>query len=442
VIIVTPALGWAEPRPHQLITGDRAIKLLDTTSSAALQKAGVKLATVSHSTYQKLVDELIPEVFEGLDPDTGKLKEEVLPSFLTAAAIDDVDLRGGDGRIEEQYLPTRLSATAINEQLAGLNSTKTETDPDGVPVILATDTGSNDNDNWTVTGVATLNEVNASDLHVDLFDATVADIVALETDEHTFAEQSVTPGDPAVGKYKLYFDATQRPLYRGNAGIERRFATKRHVTSWPVDGQSYLGDEAINTVTGEHRVYLGASQGWRLASPFSVATLGVRDALTNLYDGYRVYCTFGVPQEHVWQDGAWHGTKTFVVAGNIPSSATSGVNDSNFRRYSTTTITDPGYAYYLHGHVQFRVNQNNQKHILDVWCSTVDTGTTNNLFTFAKWLEDDANRVTLHVNISPICATAQSGSKDVIVDWKVRGNSANAFTDNYQAAINWLVIPQ
>jgi hypothetical protein len=441
VIIVTPALGWPEPRPHQLITGDRAIRLLDTTSSAALQKAGVKLATISHSSYSKLVDELVPEVFEGLDPDTGKLKVDVLPAHLTEAAIDDVDLRGGDGRIEEIYLPTRLSADAINDALAGLNSTKTEDDPDGTPVILATETGSNDNDNWTVTGVATINEAVMADAHADNMTITLLDVATAEVDTATFVEQSSTPGNPAAGKYKLYYDTNQRPVYRGNAGIERRFATKRIVTSWPVAGESYLGDEAIHSTTGEHRIYLGTTKGWRLASPFVVASPTELADIEDPYTGMTVFAAYGHEQDLVYKsDTFWHGTQSYMVPGPEFTSFTN-INDNNFRRASTTVITDPGYPYLIQADLGLRIDVAGQKGSVDVWTSLVDTGTANNLYTFGKWFEVLGTKAVTRANVAPRTAEIQNGSRDVIVDWRVSLNSGRASSSNYYGVNNYLVIP-
>lgn len=60
------------------------------------------------------------------------------------------------------------------------------------------------------------------------------------------------------------------------------------VTAWPTTGQQ-LGDEAIISATGEHRVWKGATLGWRLASDHSVPTTASLPAVATAYEGMEVY---------------------------------------------------------------------------------------------------------------------------------------------------------
>src|SRR3954447_17453196 len=126
----------AEPRPQYLVTGDRAVSILDASSSAALQANGVKLTTLSLPTFEKLIDELIPSQPE-IDPETGKFLPAYMPDYLTEAAISELDLLyPTTHQVEEQFIPTRLSQTAINAMVLAQNSTVVETDPDGYPVVV------------------------------------------------------------------------------------------------------------------------------------------------------------------------------------------------------------------------------------------------------------------------------------------------------------------
>lgn len=428
---MTPALGWPEPRPQQLITGDRAVQLLDTVSSAALQKAGVKLVTISSAAYQKMVDELVPEVMDGIDPDTGKLTNDVIPLYLSPESLADIDIRGLDGRIEEQFLPTRLSSTALNAALNAANSTKIETDPDGVPVVIG---GTATTSDQTVNNL-TVTTLTAGDAHADNLTATIADLVNLETDSATLVGYTATqPGAPAANKYKVYVDNTGRVVWKDSASIIRRASNKRLVTSWPVAGESQVGDEAYHSTTGEHRIYKGTTLGWRQASPFEAATLSDRNAITNLYPGYRVFVNTGTPQEHYWDGTSWRGTKSFTVVGST-TTAFSGVNDTGVRMIKTLSITDPGYPYLVRVSAagEIVINGNLVGRTFVNTNIADNTGGTNNVF-FFQFFEDHGqnNQRFIRWTINTDHTITQTGSKVIRYTWGETFANANASTGTYQ----------
>jgi hypothetical protein len=437
VIIVTPAVGWPEPRPQHLITGDRAVQVLDSVTSTALQKAGVKLVTISASSFSTLIAQLVPEVMDGLDPDTGKLEEAVIPDRLSPAALDDIDIRGSDGKVEEQYIPARLSQTNLTALLNGAIGTVVDFDPDGTPVILA---GAGVEDDLTVTGIATLGTVNMSDAHADNLTATILDVTTAEVDTQTFVAQSATPGNPAASKYKLYADNTGRLVYRRNDATVFRVGGKRIVSAWPAGSDSTIGDEAINSTTGEHRVYLGSTLGWRLATPFAVSTKTDRDAIASPYPGMEVFCSFGFAQNQIYKvDSEWHGTQNYVVAGGTVTT-TGPLNDTNFHRWSTTSITDPGYDYHLHGVVALEIGVAGSLSRINV-VTSVNNGGTPTQIDF--WYHDGVQSGLRWVrcNTTPMTLTPLSGAQSVTVDWQSTVTNSAASSTGYQSIQRYMVVP-
>lgn len=420
VLIVTPKKGSVpEPRAQRLITGDRIVFIPDGTTSSALQKAGVKVAEISLAAYNALVATLTPETFEGLGVD-GKLIEDVIPTRLSVTAMNDIDIRGVDGKVEETYIPSRLSVASLNALLSGGSATGTTV-------------------NHTVTGTSTISTANIGTATVSTLNATTADVVSLESDRQTLVQQSSSPASPGAGLVLAYADGNGRVIFKDPAGIERRVGTKRIVTNWPPDSASYLGDEAINSTTGEHRIYLGATKGWRLASPFVVTSLADRDALANKYPGMRVFCDFGQAQDHVWRsDLAWHGTRTFLLPGVLSTPIPDGINDTNWRTFSKTTLTDPGYGYYLHGQVNIIPTVLGVQGIFDVRSMHHKLDGTDNV-TF-NMLREETTIKNKQLTAAPISGLI-TGDREITVVAASRVNRANWSLGNPYGSVNWMVVP-
>lgn len=435
---MTPAIGsMPEPRPQQLITGDRALQLLDTQSSAALQAAGVKVATVSLASYNNLVATLTPEVFAGLDPATGKLLDGVMPDRLSVAAINSIDTLGTDNKIGQQYLPDYLTPGGINNLIASSSQVQFATDPDGTPIVLGL-TPTNPL-NQTFTGTVSAGTHSAGTVHGDLITGTLAQITTVEQAMTLFDNQSVLPGNPGVGQTKFYATGTSRLTWLDNSGTAFLVGNKRIVTSLPTALNSQLGDECIISATGEHRIYKGATIGWVLASPLQVANVAARDAIVAPYPGMRVFVV-GSGQDHVYKsDSAWHGTIPVFLAGGTPQ-LTQSVNDTNFRTWNLTNISDPGYKYRLFGRVGLEIVQKNATSRVEVWVSAADYGTGANGRTFdiAYWDSSDSYR---HFSMSPMTNFDLTGQKSVIITWRNTGNAANAYSGNYQAYNDWMLVP-
>jgi hypothetical protein len=159
------------------------------------------------------------------------------------------------------------------------------------------------------------------------------------------------------------------------------------------------------------------------------------------YTGMTVFAAYGHEQDLVYKsDTFWHGTQSYMVPGPEFTSFTN-INDNNFRRASTTVITDPGYPYLIQADLGLRIDVAGQKGSVDVWTSLVDTGTANNLYTFGKWFEVLGTKAVTRANVAPRTAEIQNGSRDVIVDWRVSLNSGRASSSNYYGVNNYLVIP-
>lgn len=419
MIIVTPAVGWPEPRPQSLITGDRAVTVLDNVTSTALQKSGVKLVTVPAAQYQLLIDQLVPEVMDGLDPITHKLVEQVIPDRLSEATLEDIDLRGVDGKVEEQYIPDRLSSTNLSAMLDGAIGTVVDTDPDGTPVIIA---GGGVESNFTVTGTLTAGTANISSGHADVFTISVLDVAAEEVNTATYVQQTGTIANPSSGKFISYVDTTGRLIYKDSAGTVYRNNGLRTVTSWSTTG-AQLGDQAINSTTGEHRIYKGTTLGWRLASPWTVANLTDRNAIAGLYAGYSVFCNFGQPQNQYWDGTAWRGTKDFLVNGGSFTTI-SGVNDTNTHTLSTTSVTDPGYSYQLLGQVNYRVLVAGVRGVYFSSLSVQDTNGANNV-SINNWLSESPPSPFQNIfpATSATTTTALTGDKQILL--RGSGSTAN-----------------
>lgn len=426
-----------EPRPQQLITGDRALQLLDTASSAALQQAGVKVATVSLVSYQNLVNTLTPEVFAGLDPVTGKLVDGVIPDRLSAAAISALNLLDVNGTVAQNYLPPYLTTNGLTSTIAGTSAVQLDTDPDGSPVILGSTPLSS---SLTFTGTVTAGTLTAGTTHGDVITGTYGQITTVESTSTILDNQSVAPGTPAAGAIKVYGNNNSRLSWLDSSGTVYLAANKRIVTTWPANVNSQLGDEAIISATGEHRIYKGSTLGWRLASPFQVADVATRNAITSPYTGMRVFVAAGVGQDHIYRaDGVWHGTVPyFVTAGAVQSQ--NSVNDTNFRLRHTTDIPDPGYPYRVKGRMGFEVVQLGIHNRIEVWCSAADLATGLNPQTFHVSYIDPGPQ-DLHFDINPWSYFDITGGKKLIVSWRSLGNGSNAYSTNYQSYQDWQVVP-
>jgi hypothetical protein len=438
VLIVTPAVGsMPEPRPQQLITGDRALQLLDTASSVALQAAGVKVATVSLKSYQNLVNTLTPEVFVGLDPVTGKLSDDIIPDRLSAAAINGLDVLGPDNKIISTYLPNYLTPGGINDTIASSSTVQFTVDGDGTPVVLGLAPPSSVNQ--TFTGTVQAGTTVAGTAHGDLITGTLGQIFTMESSLQLFDNQSVTPGPAGNGQTKLYGNVASRLVWQDASGQVFNVGNKRVVTSLPTALNSSLGDEVIIAATGEHRIYKGSTIGWVLASPLVVADITARNALTNLYPGMRVYVNSS-NQEHVYKsDLAWHGTQNVFISGGSVQ-LTQNVNDTNFRTWNQTNIADPGYKYRLFGRVGMEVVQKNPTSRIEVWVNAADFGTGANprSFDIAYWDSADSYR---HFALAPMTNFDLTGAKSVLITWRCTGNYANAYSGNYQSYNDWMVVP-
>jgi hypothetical protein len=447
VIIVTPAAGSVpEPRPQALITGDRAVVLVSDggVTTTALVKAGVQIVTTSLSVYNELTSALAPEVSTDVDPGTGYIKAALLPPYLSAAAINALNVLDTSNHVADAYLPDRLSSASITALIASTSATQLDTDPDGTPVVLGN--GVPGGTSATYTGTLTGATVNAGTLHGDVFTANVATIQANEVGTQLFDNQSVAPGTPAVGKITMYSDANSRPNFKDSLGTTYLVGNKRIVTAFPTTGMQ-LGDEAILSATGEHRIYKGATLGWRLASPHTVGSLADRNALA-AYEGMRVYADFGVAQEHVYTGGQWRGTKAYPVQGG-PVRYNQHVNDTNFRRWNETAITDPGYQYFLSGRLTLEVVQLGTRNRAEVWVSVCDQVTGANSHLIHQSYDDYWNGSGPNDNrycrfdAAPMtpAGQVQAGNRLICVDWRVATNNANAYSGAYQAYNDWLVIP-
>lgn len=437
MLIVTPVTGsMPEPRPQQLITGDRAIAVLDTASSSALQNAGVKLATVSLQTYTELVSSLTPYVFDGLDAN-GVLKPQVMPTYLSQAAIASIDvLDPTTNTILTQFLPSYLTTTGLTSLIATSSSTQITSDPDGTPVVIG---GTNGNTtNWAITGTLTANTVTAGVTHGDVLTGTQGTINYLESNT-LIIDGGSEPAAPNAGNIKLWVDTNNRLVWKNNAATNFRVKNIQVVTSLPAANVSYIGDECIVAATGEHRIYKGASFGWRLASPLQVASVAARNALTNVYDGMRVYVsTLG--QDCVWRsaDNTWHGTQGYFVDG-AAMTPSSGINDTNFRTVSFTNIADPGFPYTVTSHLELEIARPGTKPRVEVWSSMGDYGTGANQYTFDIWYNEN-NQTFARCSTSGQ-TVKRIGACAIIITARYLANGANGFINGYQYYNNYRVDP-
>lgn len=439
VLIVTPAFGsMPEPRPQQLITGDRAIKVLDTASSAALQAAGVKVATVSKKTYDELVAELTPEDFAGLDPNTGVLKPEFMPNYLSQSAINALNLLDINHTVASQYLPSWLTQQGIQNTIASSSAVQFDTDADGTPVVLGgTVSGGT---SVTYSGTITGGTVSAGTLHGDLITGTLGQIATVESSTTLYDNQSTTPGAPASAKTKVYVNSNSRLSWLDATGALYTAKSLRTVTSLPAGPASQLGDEVIVAATGEHRIYKGSTIGWVLASPLSVADVAARDALTNLYPGMRVYVVSSGQTHEYRSDSVWHGSKSVFITGG-GAQGVSSVNDTNFRTWSITNIADPGYPYRVRGRVSFEVASLSAYGRVEVWQSIADYSTGKNGVTFAVDFLDIPAMPYRHFHLAPVTNFDITGAKTVVVSWRALSNYTNTYSGNYQAYCDWEVVP-
>ena len=422
-----------EPRPQYLVSGDRATQILDAASSAALQASGVKLTTLSLETFTKLTTELVAETLDGVDPDTGKLLAEVMPDYLSQAAINALDLLDVTNHVDEQYVPTRLSATNLNAMVLAQNSTVVDTDPDGYPVVVG---GASTTTDYNVTGNLTAGNLTAATGHADVFTANQATTTYAETSALATVNQSVEPGAPAAGRVKVYSDANGRLNLKDASAKLYLIGNKRIVTVWPTAGDSQIGDEAILASTGEHRVYLGATKGWRLASTHEVSSLTERDAITSKYPGMKVYVAVGHEQDHVWgTDNKWHGTKTFTI--NQPGGFTGGnvaVNDTNHRRAATYDLVDPGYPYIVRADVSAVVitNQGVSTYV-DLAYADYEQDVTGYVAYrhSGQWASNSGRFYTHHDFSGSTGDVPLTGSHRLILDWYVSTNFSNSMLYAY-----------
>lgn len=428
-----------EPRPQQLITGDRAIMVLDTVSSAALQTSGVSLVTVSLATYNELVASLSPAVFPGLDLSTGLLKAEVMPAYLTPTAINELDVLDPlTNVVADSYLPTRLTTAGLTSLIESSVISQLDTDGDGTPVVIGGSLSGTPTD-WAITGTFTAQTVTAGTTHGDVITGSLGTIDFLES--QTVSLDSISePGAPASTAVKLWVSSANRLLWKTSTGANFAVKNIQTVTTLPDPGSASLGDEIIIAATGEHRVYKGATLGWRLASPLEVATVTARNALTNLYDGMRVFVASS-GQDHIYRttDSKWHGTKAVVQAGGT-FQTWSGVNDTNFRTASVTTVTDPGYPYVVEGHLAMEVYTTaNPNTRAEVWTTITNTDGTGSL-TFDIWYGDQG--VAKRCSTNPLLTVAQTGTKLITVAWRVpNANSTNSHSTNYQYYNSYRILP-
>lgn len=429
---MTPVPGSVpEPRPQQLITGDRAIAVLDTPSSAALQNAGVKLATVSLATYNELVATLVPFVFDGLDSN-GQLKPEVMPTYLSQASINAIDVLDPlTNIIETKFLPSYLTPGGLTSQIEATAMVEIDTDPDGTPVVVGNALASAPTD-LLITGTMTAGTLTAGTTHGDILTGTQGTITSLESTT-IIVDGAAEPGSPASGNVKLWVDTNNRLIWKDSAAVNRRVKNIQVVTSLPASNSSYLGDECIIAATGEHRIYKGASLGWRLASPLQVNDIAARNALSNVYDGMRVYVS-AMGQDHVYRtaDTSWHGTQGSFVAGGAPQ-AVYGVNDTNFRTANLTNIADPGVPYRVRGFLELEITRNGSfAPRCEVWTSIGDYGTGANAYTFDVWY-DQSNVQFSRVSTSALLnGNPRTGASAVIITWRMMANNADAFMNGYQ----------
>lgn len=427
-----------EPRPQQLITGDRAIMLLDTPSSAALQASGVKLATVSLATYNQLMNELTETAFPGLDPVTGLLKPEIMPSYLTATAIQSIDVLDPiTNTIETQFLPSWLTNSGLTSLIESTATAQVDTDPDGTPVVVGNTLAATPTD-WTITGTLTASTVSAGTSSSDMVIGTQGVISYLESDTLTI-DTGAEPGSPASTAIKLWGNSSNRLVWKDSTGANYTIRGIQTVTVLPNSGMT-LGDEVIIAATGEHRVYKGATLGWRLASPLTVPNIAARDALVSLYDGMRVYVsTSGQEMVYRSSDGLWHGTIQTIIPGGT-FTPHSNVNDSNFRTASVTTIPDPGFPWVVEGHLAMEVATVALPSTrAEVWTTIANTDGSSP-FTFDVWYGDYPTWKRCSTN--PMLATTQTGSKIITVSWRIpNANNSNSYAINYYYYNNYRVIP-
>lgn len=431
IIVTPPALSVPEPRPQALITGDRAVVLLSDNgvTTSALVKAGVQIVTVSLSVYTELTTQLA-QVTTDIDPNTGLIKESLLPARLSAGAIAALNLLGSDSHILEQFLPTRLSPA----NLTALMSSSGGTSSSSATITTATIATANVS-TLTVSGTAQIPSATVSG--------------SLEAGPTTLRNQSAAPATPPASKTVLYTDANSRLNLTDSTGQAFLIGNKRIVTSWPAAASSQLGDEAINATTGEHRIYKGATKGWRLASPHTVTSLADRNSITAPYNGMRVYGDFGTPQDHVYDNGIWRGTKSYIVAGG-PVRYNQNVNDTNFRRWNETAINDPGYPYFVEGRVDLEVQTTNWNPRVEVWIALVDQVTGANWKLYEQGFFDpitvSGNNV-FHGNarfaLKPMTPynSPETGNRLVTVDWRTMLNNANAYSGGYYAWCDYRVHP-
>lgn len=94
------------------------------------------------------------------------------------------------------------------------------------------------------------------------------------------------------------------------------------ISDWTTTPAGTLsGDLGWNSATKEVRTYKGATVGWRLTAPHTVASAGERDALQS-YDGMQVYRT-DIHQLEVRRNGSWAipGALGVIAIGNSTASA-------------------------------------------------------------------------------------------------------------------------
>lgn len=429
MIIVTPPAGSVpEPRPQALVTGDRAVVLVSDggVTTTALVKAGVQIVTVSLAVYNEITSQLTP-VTTDVDPATGTLKTGLLPAYLSQAAISALNVLTSANVIDEKYLPSRLSPA----NLAALMSSS-----GGTSSSSATST------------VATIGTANITTATVSGSLSAVTATVSgnLEVDGVSTLKENAAPATPAAGRIVSWADATNRVNWKDPNGQTFLVGNKRIVSGWPADAQ--LGDEAINATSGEHRIYLGA-KGWRLASPHEVTSLAERNALTNLYPGYRVYCAFGNPQDHVWDGQMWRGTKTYPVWGG-PVRVNTKVNDTNWRRWHETPISDPGFEYFVFGRYTLEVVQQNMRGRVEVFVSICDqvTGKNGQVFHqsyYDAWNPQSGQNSNAFARFDAAPMTPgwmpQSGNRTVCIDWHTLTNNSNSYSGAFEGWVDWMVIP-
>lgn len=430
-----------EPRPQYLVSGDRATLILDSASSAALQANGVKLTTLSLETFTQLITDLVPEVMKGIGDD-GLFDPALMPPYLTQAAINELNLLDPNtDTVEEQFIPSRLSQSAINAMVNAQNSTIVETDPDGYPVVVG---GSDTTTDLNVSGNMSVGNLTAATGHADVFTANQATMGYTESAAFALDNQSVEPGSPAAGKLKLYSDINGRAIYKDQDAQLFRASSKRIVTAWPTAGNSQLGDEAIISATGEHRIYLGATKGWRLASPFQVSSLTDRDAVTNKYPGMRIFVAVGNEQDHVYgTDNKWHGTKSFRIPG-ATFATYDNVQDSGWRVIGNTSISDPGFQYHVTSQVNMHIQAFRPATLgyLFVYAANPD-GTNYDAFSqnFFPLSVNQAGGFMPFTGVIGMTKTPKSGPQNIVVMWATQAPQESGLNPLVHSSHAYDIVP-